>query len=231
MKKKSLLKKILMLTLCLILVIGISVLVINAVVKNAAKPYLINAEDAAELSDIDCIIVLGCHVKNNGEPSDMLTDRLKRGVELYYAGAAPKLLMSGDHGQHEYNEVDAMKKYALDAEVPSEDIFMDHAGFSTYDSIYRAKEIFEAEKVIVVTQEYHLYRALYIAQKLGLEAYGVTADYRSYIGQTTREIREILARAKDFVYVLLKIEPTFLGETIPISGDGNITDDEASEEI
>jgi len=231
MKKKSLLKKILMLTLWLILVIGISVLVINAVVKNAAKPYLINAEDAAELSDIDCIIVLGCHVKNNGEPSDMLTDRLKRGVELYYAGAAPKLLMSGDHGQHEYNEVDAMKKYALDAEVPSEDIFMDHAGFSTYDSIYRAKEIFEAEKVIVVTQEYHLYRALYIAQKLGLEAYGVTADYRSYIGQTTREIREILARAKDFVYVLLKIEPTFLGETIPISGDGNITDDEASEEI
>ena len=102
---------------------------------------------------------------------------------------------------------------------------MDHAGFSTYESIYRAKEIFGAEKIIIVTQEYHLYRALYIAEKLGIEAYGVSADYRTYSGQIKRDVREVLARFKDFVTVLIKPEPTYLGETIPISGDGNITND------
>ena len=78
--------------------------------------------------------------------------------------------MSGDHGQIEYDEVNTMKQVAIDAGVPSNDIFMDHAGFSTYESIYRAKEIFEADKLIIVSQEYHLYRALYIAKQLGIES-------------------------------------------------------------
>jgi vancomycin permeability regulator SanA len=106
---------------------------------------------------------------------------------------------------------------------------MDHAGFSTYESMYRAKEIFQAKKVIIVTQQYHLYRAIYIAESLGLEAYGVAADYRSYYGQTKRDIREVLARVKDFGTSILKPKPTYLGDAIPIWGDGNQTNDENSD--
>jgi vancomycin permeability regulator SanA len=131
--------------------------------------------------------------------------------------------MSGDHGQKNYDEVNTMKQYAVDAGIPASDIFMDHAGFSTYESVYRAKEIFGAEKIIIVTQRYHLYRALHIANAFGLEAYGVSADLRSYRGQTYRDIREILARNKDFITAIFKPKPTYLGETIPIFGDGNLT--------
>ena len=110
--------------------------------------------------------------------------------------------------------------------ISSENIFMDHAGFSTYDSIYRAKHIFEAKKVIIVTQKYHLYRALYIANQLGLKAYGVNADPRQYAGATYREIREILARNKDFIKcVVFKPSPTYLGDSIPVSGNGDMTND------
>ena len=143
-------------------------------------------------------------------------------------GAAPKLLMSGDHGRTNYDEVAAMKQFAINAGIPSENIFMDHAGFSTYESIYRAKEIFQAKKIIIVTQEYHLYRALYIADQLGVEAWGVSADYRSYTGQTSRDIREFLARVKDFATGIFKPEPTYLGEAIPISGNGNLTNDDTN---
>lgn len=133
--------------------------------------------------------------------------------------------MSGDHGRKEYDEVNIMKNYAIEKGIPSENIFMDHAGFSTYESIYRAKEIFEAKKVVIVTQEYHLYRALYIANQLGIEAYGVGADPRKYVGAAYREIREILARDKDFIKCVFKPEPTYLGDTIPVSGNGDITND------
>jgi vancomycin permeability regulator SanA len=102
---------------------------------------------------------------------------------------------------------------------------MDHAGFSTYESLYRARDIFKVKKVIIVTQKYHLSRALYVAQNLGLEAYGVASDPRQYAGQNYREIREVLARIKDFFYVLAKPKPTFLGEAIPVSGNGDLTND------
>lgn len=167
--------------------------------------------------------MLGCGVKSDGTPSDMLEDRLIRGIELYKAGAASKLLMSGDHGSDEYDEVGAMKRYAIEAGVPAEDIFMDHAGFSTYESIYRAKEIFGVKKLIIVTQEYHLYRALYIAQSLGMEAYGVASDYRTYAGQSMRDVRELLARCKDFFISILRPKPTYMGDEIPINGNGNVT--------
>ena len=102
---------------------------------------------------------------------------------------------------------------------------MDHAGFSTYDSIYRAKEIFKAKKIIVVTQEYHLYRSLYLAKKLDIEAYGVVADRREYRFQLKRDVREIAARAKDFIKIIFRPEPKYLGEIIPVNGNGNVTND------
>jgi len=133
--------------------------------------------------------------------------------------------MSGDHGKEDYDEVNVMKNFAMQNGISSEDIFMDHAGFSTYESIYRAKEVFDVKKIVIVTQEYHLYRALYIANKLGLEAYGVSSDQRKHTGAVYRELREVLARNKDFVKSIFKPKPTYLGEKIPISGDGNLTND------
>ena len=205
------------------------VLGIDAYVRGSTRDRILTEAEAAELSDIDCIIVLGCKVGADGTPSHMLEDRLKRGIALYHLDAAPKLLMSGDHGREEYDEVATMKKEALAQGVPTEDVFMDHAGFSTYETIYRAKEIFGAERVIIVTQEYHLYRALYIAEAFGLEAWGVDADYRTYWGQFKRDVREILARVKDFGMTIFRPEPTYLGETIPISGSGLLTHDENSD--
>ena len=178
-----------------------------------------------EISDIDCIVILGAGVWGD-RPSPMLEDRLLKGIELYQNNISDKIIMTGDHRKDEYDEVNIMKKYAMQKNVPSENIFMDHAGISTYDSIYRAKYIFEAKKVVIVTQKYHLYRALYIANKLKLEAYGIAADPRQYAGATYREIREIVARNKDFVKCIIKPKSTYLGELIPIRGNGDLTNDE-----
>ncbi len=229
MRKKHWIFRIFSFLLCLALVGLAGVWVINRTVVKSTEDRILTAQEAAELTDVDCILVLGCLVKDNGVPSDMLHDRLRRGVELYDLGASNKLLMSGDHGRDGYDEVDAMKRYAVDAGVESADVFMDHAGFSTYESLYRARDVFCAKKVIIVTQEYHLYRALYIAEKLGLEAYGVSADYRNYTGQRSRDIREVLARIKDFGTSIFQPEPAYLGETIPVWGDGNLTNDESSD--
>ena len=173
MKKK--LKKIIIIFLILIITGAIIVLGINAYVKGSTKNQIIRNNDYSNLQDIDCIIVLGAGVWGEN-PSPMLEDRLLEGIKLYENNVAPKIIMTGDHGRDEYDEVNVMKKFAMDKGVPSGDIFMDHAGFSTYESLYRAKEIFEADKVVIVTQEYHLYRALHIANKLGIEAYGVASD-------------------------------------------------------
>lgn len=219
--------------LCIVLALGIlgagAVFGINAWVKHSVSNRILTEDQASLLQDVDCIIVLGCQVHSDGSPSHMLEDRLKRGVALYELGAAPKLLMSGDHGTETYDEVDAMKRYAVNAGIPSADVFMDHAGFSTYETVYRAKEIFGADKVLIVTQQYHLYRALYIAKALGIEAYGVAADYREYSGQFARDVREVLARVKDFGMGIFRPEPTYLGEAIPISGNGDLTHDEKSD--
>ena len=222
MKKK--LKKIIIIFLLVIITVAIIVLGINAYVKGSTKNQIIRNNDFSNLQDIDCIVVLGAGVWGEN-PSPMLEDRLLEGIKLYENNVAPKIIMTGDHGREEYDEVNVMKKFAMDKGVPSGDIFMDHAGFSTYESLYRAKEIFEADKVVIVTQEYHLYRALHIANELGIEAYGVASDPRQYVGAAYREIREILARNKDFVQCVFKPEPTYLGEVIPVFGNGNVTND------
>lgn len=185
----------------------------------------ITNSDLVEMSRIEpeCIMVLGAAVNPDGTPSQMLEDRLETGVELYFRGVAPKLLLTGDDGQIEYNEVKAMRRYVLDAGVPEEDIFLDHAGFSTYDSVYRASYVFGVESMVVVSQEYHLYRSLQGCKKMGIEAVGVAAEQDVYSGQEIREGREALARVKDFVKWIIKPEATFLGEAIPINGSGEVT--------
>jgi vancomycin permeability regulator SanA len=216
MKKKKILKISILLLCVLALAAPFS---ISAYMKAATDQYLVSDEAVKELG-ADCILVLGAGLKPDGTPNLMLRDRLEKGIELYREGAAPKILLSGDNGQERYDEVNAMKDYVLKAGIPSEDIFMDHAGFSTYESMYRARDIFQVQKAIIVTQKYHQYRALYTARGLGVEGWGAVPETRIYSGQKYRDIREILARDKDFLKMIIQPEPTYLGNTIPISGSG-----------
>lgn len=218
----KILKKIITAVICIGLVCSAAVLGINFYVVKSSEKYILDMDKAGE--GYDCVLVLGCGVWDD-KPSHMLEDRLLVGIELCKNGASEKLLMSGDHGRDEYDEVNVMKTFATDRGLDSEDVFMDHAGFSTYESMYRARDIFKAEKVLIVTQEYHLYRAIYVARRLGLDAYGVTSDLRDYGGQIFRDIREILARNKDLIYTIVQPEPTYLGEAIPVWGNGNETND------
>lgn len=217
-------KRVIITMIVLILIIFIITLGLNFFVVGSTKSKILTEEQAKDLSDVDCILILGAGILGDS-PSPMLEDRLLQGISLYQNGVSDKIIMSGDHGSKDYDEVNVMKKFAIDKDVNSEDIFMDHAGFSTYDSIYRAKEIFEAKKIVIVTQKYHMYRALYIAEQLGLEAYGVNSDPRTYKGQVVRDLREIIARDKDLIKCIIKPEPTYLGDTIPVSGNGDITND------
>lgn len=216
-------KNAVILILLFALLFAISVLSLNTAIISVTEDRILSVGTAAQLGNVDCILVLGC-----GVDSVYLADRLSVAFELYEAGASDKLLMTGDHGREAYDEVNYMLDKAEEAGIDRKNVFTDHAGFSTYESIYRAKEIFEAERIIIVTQEYHLYRSLYIAEKLGIEAYGVSASLHSYGSQDYQDIREALARFKDFFSALIKPEPTFLGDVIPISGDAYPSHDNKS---
>lgn len=218
-------KKFIRILLVVVILIATAVFGINTYVIRSVDDKIITVSEASELEDVDCILVLGCLVKEEGIPSHMLEDRLLTAIAVYERGNIPKILMSGDHGTDEYDEVNTMKKFAIDKGIESENIFMDHAGFSTYESIYRAKEIFSAEKIVVITQEYHLSRALYCATELGIEAYGVPADLRRYGKETYNFLRESAARTKEFFNLLIKPEPTYLGESVSLDGNGDITND------
>lgn len=221
---KSRFKRILLFLLIAGVICIVATFCIDGYVRASVSDRIISVQQASQL-DVDCILVLGAFVRTNETPSYILQDRLDRGIELYDLGASDRLLMSGDHGRVNYDEVNVMKQFAIDAGVPSQHVFMDHAGFSTYESLYRARDIFLAKKIIIVTQEYHLYRSLYIADRLGLEAYGAAAAAKDYSGQSYRDFREMLARVKDFFYVIIKPEPTYLGEAIPVHGNGDLTND------
>ena len=212
---KTIFKFIVAIIIILLLINGLIVLTTD---KNIVKKNSIPSDE------YDCILVLGAGIRN-GKPSPMLEDRLNMAIELYNKKVAPKILVSGDHEYVDYDEVNTMKNYLKDNGIPSEDIFMDHAGLSTYDSVYRTKKIYKANKVIIVTQKYHLHRALYIAKSVGLKAYGVIPKEIKYSGQDKRNVREFFARIKDFVKCLTKPDPTYLGEVISIKGNGDKTND------
>ena len=222
-------EKLIKIFLAFIVVIAAAVLGINGVVKMTAGKRITAIEQLQEgqggENQIDAVLVLGAQVRPDGSLSKMLKERLDTGISIYKSGITDRMIMSGDHGRDDYDEVNAMKSYAIEQGVPSECIFMDHAGFSTYESMYRAKEIFEAENLIVVTQKYHMYRALYDAKALGIEAKGVTCDTRVYSGDKYRKLREAAARIKDVGYTIAKPKPTYLGDVIPVTGNGNVTSD------
>ena len=220
------LKATLLISACVLAAVVIFIVVINAVVISSAAPYVHSIDNTDELSTADCILVPGALVYGNDELSQVLQDRVDCAIKLYQAGKANKLLFSGDHGRTDYDEVNAMKDYAVSKGVPNEDIFLDHAGFSTYESLYRARDVFRVSSVIIVTQEFHISRALYIARQLGLDAEGVNSNPRLYGNETKDALRECLARVKDFFCVNVFLpQPKYLGEAIPISGSGLATHD------
>ena len=204
---------------------------INAYAVFSAREELFSLADANKMDfKPTAILVLGAGVFENGKPSNMLEDRLLTALELYEKGFSDTILVSGDHGSAEYDEVNVMKRYLTDRGVPSERIFMDHAGFSTYDSLYRARKIFGVESLIIVTQEYHAYRALMIGRHLGVECRAVSAPIlssqaSSYVGQNWYFFRESIARCKDFFFCFLRPLPSYLGDSISLSGSGDVTND------
>lgn len=208
----------------MLMICGSVFVAVNNYVERGGTKYIYSPED---VPNADTVLILGAYVYPDGTLSYMLQDRVNVGFELYAQGKAPKIIVSGDHGRKDYDEVNTMKDFLKGKGVPGKDIFMDHAGFSTYESLYRARDIFQVKKVIIVTQEYHLLRAVFIARELGLEAYGVASDEHDY-GQVMAayEVREMAARNKDFwMAKVIKPQPTFLGESIPVFGDGGATDD------
>ena len=217
-------KKILIIGIVLIIILFFILIGINFFVICSTSSRIVKSEELKDEENIDAILILGAGIWGN-KPSHMLEDRLLEGIELYNQNISNNIIMSGDHGKVDYDEVNLMKKFAIQKGVLSEDVFMDHAGFSTYESLYRAKEIFGAKKIVIVTQKYHLYRALYVARSLGIDAYGVASNPREYAGQIVRDLREVLARDKDFFTSIIKPKPTYLGEKISLDGSGDITND------
>lgn len=164
-------------------------------------------------------LILGARVYADGGLSQMTQDRADTAIDLYNSHKVQRILVSGDHGQKRYDEVNTIKKYLLKKGIPPEDLFLDHAGFDTYDSIYRARDIFHVQSMIIISQDFHLPRAVYIAKSLHVNAIGVIADRQDYGNMTGVLLREKIARVKAFIDVLLHDKPEYLGEPIPITGE------------
>ncbi len=194
----------------------------NAYVVGTTRGDIVSEDEAAGFA-ADCIVVLGAAVTPAEEPSGILEDRLDEAIALYRAGAASKIIMSGNQ-EPGYDEPSVMKAYAVERGVASEDVFCDYAGYNTYDTMYRAANVFGAQRVIVVTQTYHLYRALYAAEGLGMEAVGASSDFHEYDGQNYYDLREIGARTKDFFQVLAKVPATEVDAPVSLDGDGDASD-------
>jgi SanA protein len=203
--------------------VAISVIIINLIVITKSKKYIYS--NVKEVPECYNALVLGALVSNSGYPSSILLDRMDVAIDLYRNNKIKRFLLSGDHGTIEYDEVNSMKNYLLKNGIDVKDIFLDHAGFNTYNSIVRAKEIFQVKKVIIVTQEFHLSRAVYIARNKGLDAYGMIADKRVYSSINNLKIREVFANIKAFGELLINRKPRFLGNKIPITGDSQLSFD------
>lgn len=216
-------KKLLKILLIPVIIIIAGFLGVQIYIDSYSEPYIINEKNAPIC---DAVMVLGASVYPDGTPSPVLEDRLRYAYDLYVSGKAPKILVSGDHGEKDYDEVNTMRNYLIKMGIPKEDIFMDHAGFDTYDSMYRAKTIFKIEKLLVSTQKFHISRAVYIARKLGLDAYGYPCEDKSIYNMQYLYFRESLAKVKAVIETdILKRSSKYGGEAIPIWKSGTLTED------
>lgn len=190
---------------------------ISVGVRLAMYPFTFTSAESVPQTQAG--LVLGASVVR-GKPSPILRERAEAAIELYRAGKISAILVTGDNGALSHDEVTPVRKYLLDAGIPAGSIFLDHAGFDTYSSMYRARDVFEVQSLTILTQDFHLPRALYIARHLGLEAYGYTAEGGR---RWSDNLREIPASLKAIGDLLLARTPKYLGETIPITGDGSTT--------
>ena len=202
----------------------LATLIINIGMILAARKYVYS--DIREVPSRTVVLVLGSQTRGT-RLSPVLQDRVVGGISLMENRKGKKLLLSGDHGQLYYDEVNAMRLYVL-ANAPAiqkEDIFMDHAGFNTWDSMYRARDVFEVKDLLIVTQEFHISRAVCMARSLGLDAVGYAISQERFSGRSLRawRFREYFARVKAFLSIVFKPKPRYLGNKIPISGNGQIT--------
>jgi len=214
-------KKIIRAFFCFFAVAAAGTLIINIWMIGAARKYIYADIDA--IPPRTAVLVLGS-MTNGTRLSPVLHDRVVTGINLIENGKGKKLLLTGDHGRQRYDEVNAMRLYVLEnaPSIPEEDIFMDHAGFNTWDSMYRARDVFEVKDLIIVTQEFHIARAVCMARSLGLDAVGYAVNQERFSKQSVRywAVREYFARTKAFFSIVFKPKPRYLGEKIPISGDG-----------
>ena len=194
---------------------------INIYINNYSEKYI--HQNLKDVPSSKVVLVLGASVYSDGQLSNILEDRVLAALELYVQGKVDKFILSGDHGTEYYDEVTNMKNYLVKKNVDSADLFLDHAGFNTYDSLYRAVSIFGADEMLIVTQEYHLPRAVYIARSLGINAFGYVADKREYLQMTKYKSREVLANVKAFLSVLFNSKPRYLGPRISLNDDGKIS--------
>jgi len=203
--------KILIGILCLLgLCCGILALTVSRGMMEQTKGQFVSLQELE--GEYDCILVLGAGVYSDGSPTPILSDRLSAGIAAYETGVSHCLLMSGDYEKAGYDEITPMLEAARAAGVPEEALAYDRFGLCTYDSLYRAKEVFGARRVVIITQRYHMYRALYLAQALGLEAVGLEAEGPRYIGQLYRDVRELLACVKAKYWVMKLPEPAYPSE-------------------
>lgn len=193
----------------------IAIILINLNVASISQPYIFT--DLQKLPDSQTVLVLGASVYRNQILSDMLKDRADTAIELYQAGKVKNFLVSGDNRQKNYNETAAMQKYLLGRGIPQDKIFLDYAGFDTYDSLYRARDVFQTKDLIIATQNFHLPRAVYIGRQLGMEVYGFPADKRLYRNVWLNILREKLANVKAWLDLNLSNKPQFLGQVIPMN--------------
>lgn len=210
--------------LIVVVVVVVAVANIATVATTRAQVRTVDAfAREVQQQPVDAVVVLGASVYPDGTPSDMLADRLEVAVDLYQAGAAKAIIVSGDNRSSHYNESDAMKAYCVALGVPSQDVFVDHGGVGTYESMYRARHLFGAQRIVVVTQAYHLYRAMFAADCLGMQAWGVPCDKGAYDNQRAYSIREVLARTKDFYAALLRLPVDTAGEAVSLNDSGDLT--------
>lgn len=190
----------------LVVLLALVAVVNRAVVWEASRSEIYDCNKEIKIDKkYDCILVLGAGVRPDGTPSHMLEDRLRGAVALYEAGVSDVLLLSGDNSGEDYDEVSAMVKYCLEHGVPESAIVRDDIGFSTSESVYNTVRTLGYRDIIVVTQEYHLYRAMYMIKRMGADADGFATDYRAYSMQIKRDVREYVARCKDFLKVNISL--------------------------
>jgi SanA protein len=201
----------------------VGILILQLHVKRTSRDLIVT--DVKQLKEAYTGIVLGASVKPDKSLSLILQDRVDAALLAYGNKKFKKFLLSGDHGKKNYDEVNAMKNYLNDRGVPDEDIFLDHAGFDTYDTMYRARDVFKVKSAIVFTQEFHLPRAIYIGKKMGLNVQGYVADQHEYPGNSRFARREWLANMKAWIELNIEKTPTYSGKVIPITGDSKLSHD------